>query len=686
MAAQALGGDIPKGNDQIGFPSVYESVFSAARLPERYFVAPKMVQFEEPFVGTDFQSKYHQNKKADADHMARAKVQSTQRGNVRAFSSAHGYFGMPKAVLGQRKFANPSMGAFSATSARRDQPENDAPFNTVESVYTGGVLRSAQGQAYGKTRLLARIGQLNTIEAAKQAFQLATMGQTAATAMPGAPMAPSGMPSAAAATTTAGPAEVGESTKIELNLLFQGIIDALMSGQPRPGDYGEAQADVLSRFTFADATRALTILFRMAPTMSVEDYEDILEKVQNIRSLLDSLLDPDRVEQQPEAVQTSLSMKVLFDKVADYLEKMMEGNNPNLSVQNRLLLSQALVKSLGFSQFLRRPDLQRLAQTAPSVGERASAMDSESEFRPDGGFDRRARPREDDEEEDRGFEDFDGDERQTFGYDSGRWFGEANDEAYSVNPFSREARGRNVAFPGGEAVAADVPSLASSQRTVSSLPISATREDPAAGLRAVFDEALDGWDVSAARPASRAPTRALTDAGRSGVSSSERSRAESLASSAAAATSGAPLAGRPVSVGKPGGGPSEAEAAAELRSITSSRANEMVRGKTTIKISELKPFKPESKKRILKAYTTQAKAAKAAAPAPAPAVEGLSISRADIPYASAKGAREYFVQLARKINALPPEKRPTKDKGTIFIYEGSKTTNVRANFIKRLFG
>lgn len=594
MAAQALGGDISKGNDQIGFPAVYQSVYSAAKLPVR-MMPREYVPITEPFVGTDFQARYHEQKKRDADHMSRAKVQATQQAKVRAFSSHAGYFGMPKPVLGQRKFANPAMGAFSAVSARRDG--HDAPFSTVETGYSGGVLRSAEGQAHGKARLLDRINQLNRIEAAKQSFQLTTLGGPTA-APTGAPMAQLGP---AAATTTALPQDVGESTKIELNLLLQGIIDALMSGQPRPGE-GDAlvQVDTLSRFTFADSTRALTILFRLAPSASAEDLEDVLEKVQTIRQLLDSILDPDRIEQQPEAVQSALTTKILFDKVADYIEQMSSPNNINLSPTNRLLLSQALVKSLGFAQYLRRPDLQRLAQTAPAAGERAAAEDAEADEDgdDDDGFDESARPREDDEEDDRDYADFDYDDRQTFGYASGSYFGEApgGSDGYSVNPFSREARGRNIAFPGGEAVAA-VPA-----------------REP--GLRAFYDEDTGSYNVAAPASSSGAP---------SVLSPSERARADRAEAAA---------------------GPAAAPA-----------ANPVVR-------RALRPPPPPS---VSSASS-----------------EGFPKSKDDLPSSRSPGALAQYDALAKRINAMPADKRPTLDKGTIQVYAGSKAANVRANFIKRL--
>lgn len=652
MAAQALGGDISKGNDQIGFPAVYESVYAAAKLPVR--MAPReYVPNTVPFVGKDFQSQYHQQKKRDADRMANAKVQSTIRANVRAFSSPHGYFQMPAPVLGQRKFANPSLGAFTATSARRDI--DGAPFSTVESYMSGGVLRSAEGQAYGKARLLSRIGQLNAIESSKVNFQLQNSGQLpvtqmAAPSMPGAPMA---APTPFGATTTG---EVGESTKIELNLLLQGIIDALMSGMPSGNQSeGDRSADTLSRFTFADSTRALTIIFRLAPTANAEELEDVLEKVVTIQRLLNALLDPDRIEQSPEAVQSALTMKILFDKVADYIREMSSPKNINLSLVNRRLLSQALVRTLRFAEFLRRPDLQRLAQTAPAEGERAEAMDAN-----DGDdFDDGATPREDDEEDNdtnRRNADFDSDDRQAFGYASGSYFGEplGRDDAYSYNPFSREARQpRNVAFPGGEAVAA-TPSQPAEEA------VAVTAREPS--LRAFLDEETGAYNVSAREPS---------------VKSSKAPSKKSVEDAMAAATQQLPGYARVPSGKAVAFSPEErskaSSAAAAAAPAARPAANPVVK-------PSIEQFFAQPERVVMKMKKTPV----AAAAAPVAAAAAFPKTTAELPSSRDPQAYEKYVELANRINTLPPADRPTKDKLPISVYKGSKITNIRANFVKRL--
>jgi hypothetical protein len=173
MSAQVLGGEngIRKGNTAITFPAVFERVYDA---PFHYYPtdAGRPMELRE---GTDLQAQWHEQKKKDADYMASQKVVSTRNMNSRAFSSPHGYAGMPKASLLQRQFANPSLGAEGGNSAR--QFLTSAPFHWADAggsmagmELEGGVLRSKQGQEYGKKVLLSRIAQLNAIDEAKRNF------------------------------------------------------------------------------------------------------------------------------------------------------------------------------------------------------------------------------------------------------------------------------------------------------------------------------------------------------------------------------------------------------------------------------------------------------------------------------------------------------------------------------------
>jgi len=401
---------------QLTFPSVYESVYAAHPAPKQY--APQEpLQVVPPYAGDDFQAHYHEQKKRDADYYARQKVVSTRNAEIRALTSAHGYFGMPAPVLGQRKFANQSLGGYSSHSARQDG--TSAPYQLVSNVgLEGGVLRTAEGQGYAKGRLQARIQQLNAIQAAKDAF----VSGTTAPSEPGA-----------APTTTPAGAPVGETSKIELNLLLQTIIDDLMGASQAL--QAADRTDGLTRFTFGDGVRGLSLILRFVPTADAEEIEDVMGKVDIINNLLNGLTDPDRRD-VPEIVsataeERATTMKALFQKIREYMEKM--SGAVNRSPKERVDLSKALVKTLGFSRFLKDLSAARVESTevfrrvarGPMFdGADREELDDEDDDDDEDRFNRPATSREDDQQS-RNLAEFDDDERQEFGAASGMWFGEA---------------------------------------------------------------------------------------------------------------------------------------------------------------------------------------------------------------------------------------------------------------------
>ena len=450
----------------LGFPSAYQSVYAAKHLPLRFF--PSAVGRPAVWAGNDLQSQIHQSRKADADYMARAKVISTQHSRVRFVGTPHGRGDQPHPRLAQRVFANPSNGAFEPASGRQDH--SDAPFSyrgggDYESKhYTGGVLRSAQGQAFGKQVLMDRIKQLDDIGRASQEFASGSMTDNGLRLGTDS-MVMSNFPQAGG---------------IELNLLLQSIIDSTMGG-----DMG---GEHLNRLDMSNCYKAITLIFRTVPQLSNEDVTDILAKVDIILTNLQGLLDPD--ENTTLTTQTreiALSLDVLFTKLKTYLEKMMETNgevrqrtfwNPQtnqnetqdvlvptdrgstMSPPERAKLSSALIASLGFSKLLRwnpgqynellsTADRDRLMSNQQRQSYRSGdfGVDGDGDDQDDDDrFDRPGRPREDTQHEDetgrrRGGrpDDFDEDERETFATQSGMFYDQAGDVRGQNTYFGEEA-------------------------------------------------------------------------------------------------------------------------------------------------------------------------------------------------------------------------------------------------------
>ena len=431
----------------LGFPSAYQSVYAARRLPLRYF--PTVQSASSVWAGNDLQSQIHQSRKADADFMAKAKVQSTQHSRVRFVGTPHGRGDQPHARLSQRVFANPSNGALMPYSGRQDH--SDAPFHysgggEYESKhYTGGVLRSAQGQAFGKQVLMDRIKQLDAIQTASSEF---APGSTMDNRMN-------------LGTDSMVMSNFPQAGGIELNLLLQSIIDSTMGG-----DMG---GEHLNRLDMSNCYKAITLIFRTVPTLQNDEITDILAKVDIILTNLQGLLDPDQdLTLSAQTREIALSLDVLFTKLKTYLEKMMENNgeirqsnffNPltnrnevrdvlvptergsTLSLPERQRLSGTLITSLGFSKLLRFNPAQYNELLSTADRERLMTNQQRQSYRSgdygvdgdgddqddDDKFDRPGLPREDTQHDDetgrsRMERDFDPDERESFAYNSGFYY------------------------------------------------------------------------------------------------------------------------------------------------------------------------------------------------------------------------------------------------------------------------
>lgn len=503
----------------LGYPSAYQSVYSAFKAPPRFFPEPAPASNHGFWRGDDLDAIYHESKMQDAHKMASAKVRSTQISRVRYCATPHGRGVLPPAILAQRRFANQSNGAYSASSARRDQagaPFRDVPGDTL----MGGVLRSPAGQRFGQEVLRRRVAQLDEIQQAQQDF--GALGPLATQLR-----VPTGM--AEMATETQLPS-TNEASAIELNLLLEGVLNALYSADV--ATTGEASADQLTRFTLADATRALLLIFRTVPTAPTDFAEDLLGKVDTIVNLLNGVLDPETESagMKPEAKQIALTLQILFTKLRAYLQRMLGGTsvermeekfNPltgrservrvlsqeqgeHLSPKERVALSKNLVKELGFSKMLKRRDelgFKGDYNAMLSIAERNRLLNAqqkqdllrgdidEDDGNDDDDFDRPARAREDDAHRAEGGPrrgdraGFDRDERQAFGENQGLVMGPAGAQ-FVANQFIDEDAPPAL-DAGDEAGAAGVAA-----------PVRRVMPDDDMGVRGLFDEGLGMYDIA----------------------------------------------------------------------------------------------------------------------------------------------------------------------------------------------
>ena len=339
---------------RLGFPIAVEDAMARDRFPSRYMPSAPLPKPDLP-VGHDLQAQWHEQKKKDADYMARQKVISTQKANVRAFSSHMGYFGMPKPVLGQRKFANPSMGnQADIYSARRDvfsgsgYPAMNVAVSESGSL-EGGVLRTTAGQAYGKARLTARIGQLKAIEEAKQSML-------------------TGEPSTAFVGRPPASAEMLDSIpQVELAQVLRTILNAL-AGRQKEG-YANIQP------LFRDSTTAFKLIVQLATTNSAGDITNVLQFIEGgsgedgilqlLEGLIENIADGGIVDDEAlsmaynqrnpggNVLQLLITLKDFWTKITIYLKRMLaQAKGGDIPLKDRETLSKSLIASLGFKDFL----------------------------------------------------------------------------------------------------------------------------------------------------------------------------------------------------------------------------------------------------------------------------------------------------------------------------------------------
>lgn len=406
VATKKPGGDV---GVQLTFPRNFQEAFSAGI---GYFPSAQG-QGIDLFVGQDFQSKYHEQKRLDANQSVRNGLQARATAERLMMTGPHNYH-LPKPVLSQRRYANPSYGAEALVSTRRDNgPE--APFRVIEGTdiimgmppspfedsMRGGVLKTAQGYDFYKGQLTDRIEQLNRINALSQGFAV-PMGQ---------------------GVNTRDNETEGSPNKVEFFLLLREFMDAVEAGN-------------YNRFTFDAAKNFIGKLLNLAPTASEEDFEDIIEGLDDIERNLNT-----EVNSADDRVVYGETLRVLADKSRDYTRVMF--SNMNRSEAEKKALSKSLVKNLKLDQLLRRKSL--IAALGDADGRIAMTVEDFDDGDDDGQFEASTVGREDGEQ---------------MGVPRAPFAGEGLDE--NRDRWGRRGRPqRDGEMPGffGEEVAADLPGV-----------------------------------------------------------------------------------------------------------------------------------------------------------------------------------------------------------------------------------
>jgi hypothetical protein len=307
---------------QLTFPTVFEYTYAAEGIPKAYYPEEESAMPALP-EGTDLQADYHRQKQADANRMAMAGVAATKAAERRFLTSHANYYDLPPVVLGQRIYANPSFGSGQVDiySARRDQ-----------GVLVGGVLRTAEGQSYGRQLLQARVAQLDAIDAA-QSMQQADSSK---------------LPEVAASTNVDPLGETASNLLLELSAGLENIQANIATGQ-----YSAVESK--------DVLRTMQLLFRVVPSANREELEGLSSALaaivrQGEPAYLDAVARLERAmrrgrdigqDMDPDLYRFAMLVFPLVRQAFEYLNEMRQERNMALSARERLALSKALVKKHG---------------------------------------------------------------------------------------------------------------------------------------------------------------------------------------------------------------------------------------------------------------------------------------------------------------------------------------------------
>jgi hypothetical protein len=303
VVTKKLGGDYAT---QLTFPAVFEAQAKMSNLASQFY--PEVQgRSMELLVGSGLQQNYHEQKRLDANRRCLNGVRDNAASMARYLSS-HANYIMPKPVLSQRVYANPSNGNQSDIYSSRPQ-----------SGLSGGVLRTIEGQKWGRDKLKERIPQLDAIKAAKDAFLLGT-------------------PLLSSAEGTVGIADI--TAKVELYGLLNRIAN-------------DVEVGVVNTKTVENSQSALKLLFSWTPYGELREIEEVMEKIEEIKNALTSILEEDdegvAITVAGQALISNAGyLENLFNKMREYLVRM--NGVLNRSRKEREKASSIFIKSLGFSE------------------------------------------------------------------------------------------------------------------------------------------------------------------------------------------------------------------------------------------------------------------------------------------------------------------------------------------------
>lgn len=319
---------------QLTFPAVFAVQAKANNLASQFYPDAQSRPMVLPR-GSGLQEDYHEQKRLDANRRCLTAVRDNAASTARYLNS-HANYIVPKPVLGQRKYANPSNGNQADIYSSR-------PIQWNQSM-RGGVLRTEEGQKWAVGKLKERIPQLDAIKAAKEAFVM------------GVPMGAMGAEAVGIADITA---------KVEL----YGLLTRVES---------EVEQGVVNNKTVEKSQSLLKLMFSFVPYGEIREVEEVMESVEYIKKSLDGIVEQgeEGVAEQSKAgeavMRNATYLSGLYEKMYQYLTRM--NGVLNRPRKEREKASSVFIKSLGFSELEKKllPDLSARVRREVAAAEAAN--------------------------------------------------------------------------------------------------------------------------------------------------------------------------------------------------------------------------------------------------------------------------------------------------------------------------
>lgn len=308
----------------LGFPTNFSEAYSKLGKPYEWFgstyrPAPPLQR------GEGVQSDYHEQKRLDAEAMCLAGVRAS-RNSERHMLSFPSNYDLPKPVLGQRRYANPSLGSGSADIYAPVGRHVDWGVSME-----GGVLRTAKGQRWGMDQLKKRVKELDAIDEGEASFTNYS--------------APAFANLKEAALVSQGLEEVGgPKLFLELAGLLSTISTAISSGN-------------YSKLVLSDMFKFLKVLFRVGATANKDELNDVLSVISEaLESIRGTTSDP-RPPPHDKDLAALGALETLLTQAHEYLNLMIA--SVDKSPKERKVASRGAIKTLQFTRAITRNNASR---------------------------------------------------------------------------------------------------------------------------------------------------------------------------------------------------------------------------------------------------------------------------------------------------------------------------------------